>query len=122
VLRPLARAPHLVPLEVLVAMACAKCNDLCVRFAIQQPYELRRAIEIAKQNVEDGTISEIPDANPLSQVSFSALAAGKPWDDIVAFRFRCNSCAELFSLHAETYHGSGGYWEPENNKSVRKNL
>lgn len=103
-------------------MTCAKCNDLCVRFPIRQPYELRLAIDIAKQNIEDETISEVTDSNSLSQVSFSALAAGEPWDDIVGYRFRCNSCGELFSLHAETYHGSGGYWEPENKRSVREDL
>ena len=103
-------------------MACPKCNDLCVRFAIRQPYELRRAIEITKQNIEDGTLLEIRNANPLSRISFSSLVAGEPWDDIVDFRFCCKSCGELFSLHAETYHGSGGYWEPDNTKSARETI
>lgn len=103
-------------------MSCEKCQDLCVRFAIRQPNELRRAIQIAKQNLDDGTISEVPNPDPISRVTFSALAKGEPWDDIVGYRFRCCSCGELFSLHAETYHGSGGYWEPENKESVRENL
>jgi hypothetical protein len=103
-------------------MPCAKCNDLCVRFPIRSPRELKRAIEIAKQNVDDGTVSEVQVADSPSQVRFSQLAAGEPWDDIVRYRFRCNSCRELFSLHAETYHGSGGYWEPENKRPVRENL
>jgi hypothetical protein len=103
-------------------MACAKCDELCVRFPIRQPHELRRAIEIASQNVADGTISEVPDTNSYSEVSFSELAAGEPWGDTVGYRFRCNVCGELFSLHAETYHGSGGYWEPENPKAVREQL
>ncbi len=103
-------------------MPCEKCNELCVRFAIRQPRDLQRAIEIAKQNIDDGTITEISDSTPISQITFSALATGQPWDDIVGYRFRCNSCGEIFSLHAETYHGSGGYWEPENRASVRENL
>jgi hypothetical protein len=103
-------------------MACEKCIDLCVQFAIRQPYELRRAIEIIRQNIEDGTLSEAPDSNLLSRVSFSALAAEEPWEDWVAYRFLCNSCGESFSLHAETYHGGGGYWEPDNFDSVRKKL
>ena len=103
-------------------MSCEKCQDLCVRFAIRQPNELRRAIQIAKQNLDDGTISEVPNSDPISRVTFSALAKGEPWDDIVGYRFHCCSCGELFSLHAETYHGSGGYWEPDNKESVRENL
>lgn len=103
-------------------MPCDKCRDLCVRFAIRQPHELRRAILIAQQNLDDGTITELAATNPDSQTTFSAIARGEPWDDIVGYRFRCNACGELFSLHAETYHGSGGYWEPENRKSVRENL
>ena len=102
-------------------MPCEKCNDLCVRFAIRRPQDLRRAIQIASQKVEAGEISEVPDTSP-SQVPFSALASGEPWDDIVGYRFRCNTCGEMFSLHAETYHGSGGYFEPEARASIREDL
>jgi hypothetical protein len=103
-------------------MPCEKCNDLCIRFAIQQPRELRLAIKIARQNIVDGTISEQPGIKPLSDVPFSALAEGAKWGDIVDYRFRCNSCGELFTLQAETYHGSGGFWEPEKKTSIRDNL
>lgn len=103
-------------------MSCEKCKDLCVRFAIRQPHESRRAIEIVKQNLDDGTVTEEPSSDPISQVRFAVLARGEQWDDIVGYRFRCSSCGELFSLHAETYHGSGGYWEPENSESVREDL
>lgn len=57
-------------------MACEKCEDLCVRFAIRQPHELKQAIKIAGENVTDGTISEIPNPDPISQVTFSELVAG----------------------------------------------
>ena len=109
-------------MSTLAIMSCNKCQDLCIRFPISQPHELRRAIEISKQNVEDGTICEVPDTHSVSQVSFSDLAAGKPWGDMVILRFRCNSCGEVFTLHAETYHGSGGSWEPENRSVVREGL
>ena len=103
-------------------MSCEKCEDLCVRFAIHAPYQLRQAIRIAKQNLDDLTLSEIEESPFSMQASFSQVADGGPWDDVVGYRFRCTSCGEMFSLHAETYHGSGGYWEPENSSSVRKNL
>jgi hypothetical protein len=103
-------------------MPCEKCAELCVRYQIQQPRELRKAIDIARQNIEDGTIVELQSSSPVSQVPFSALASGAAWNDIVEHRFRCANCGELFSLHAETYHGSGGYWEPDNRESTRENL
>ncbi len=58
-------------------MSCEKCKDLCVRFAIRQPHELRRAIQIAKQNLDDGTITEVPNPDPISQVTFAAIAKGE---------------------------------------------
>ena len=103
-------------------MACEKCNDLCVRFAIRQPHQLKQAIKIASENVADGTISEIQDPAPICQATFSELAAGGQWDDVLAYRFTCNTCGEEFSLHAETYHGSGGYWEPVKSGVAHANL
>lgn len=55
-------------------------------------------------------------------VSFGELAKGAAWDDYVEYHFRCLHCDEKFLLHAETYHGSGGYWEPQDPKSVRANV
>jgi hypothetical protein len=103
-------------------MACEKCKDLCVRFDIRHPYQLKQSIKIVRENIEDGTISEIKSKNRISAVTFSELSAGEPWDDIVIYKFRCNSCREKFLLHAETFHGSGGCWEPVNSKVIRKSL
>jgi hypothetical protein len=103
-------------------MSCKKCSDLCVRIPLHHPSDLRRAIQIANENVVDGTISDISDNSALGGPSFSQVFAGEPWDDIVGYRFKCTTCGELFSLHAETYHGHGGFWEPENRKSVREDL
>lgn len=102
-------------------MACEKCEELCVRYAIRLPSDLRKAISIANQNVADGTLVDTTDPSAHS-VSFAQLAAGEAWDDIVAYQFKCSSCSEKFSLHAETYHGSGGYWEPVRKAVVRENL
>ena len=103
-------------------MPCEKCADLCVRYPIRQPNDLLKAIKIARQNVEDGTIIELPDLKSINQNSFSAVASGEVWGDIFEYNFCCSNCSERFSLHAETYHGSGGYWEPKNKSSVRENL
>lgn len=93
-------------------MPCANCHDLCIRVRIRSPQDLERAIRIASKNVEDGTVVEIEKPNPQGAVPFSSLAKGGQWDDLVSFRFKCPNCGEEFSLSAETYHGSGGYWQP----------
>ncbi|ACX94951.1 hypothetical protein [Halothiobacillus neapolitanus] len=102
-------------------MACDKCKELCIRYAIRLPGNLRKAISIASQNVTDGTLIDTTDPSAHS-VSFAQLAAGQTWDDIVAYHFRCSCCGEQFSLHAETYHGSGGFWEPVRKAAIRENL
>jgi hypothetical protein len=100
-------------------MTCAKCQDLCVRYEIRSPKDLGKALTIAKQNVDDGTVSEIVDKNPLGLPPFGSLRPNGPWDDLIAYRFRCTDCGELFSLNAETYHGQGGAWEPERRAAIR---
>lgn len=103
-------------------MACDQCADLCVRYAIKHPRELRRAIQIAAENIADKTIVEMVTAPPPVSVSFVELAKGAAWDDIVEYHFRCRHCDEKFWLHAETFHGSGGYWEPNHPESIRETI
>jgi hypothetical protein len=73
---------------------------------------------IARENLNDGTLSEIRGINPLGLPAFQTLNPDGPWDDIVAYRFSCETCGEVFSLHAETYHGQGGAWEPERKSAI----
>jgi hypothetical protein len=104
-------------------MACRKCHDLCIRFHLQQPSQLKKAIKIAAQNVEDRTISEVKGSGSIwQQPAFSELVAGGHWGDVLSYQFQCNSCGERFKLHAETYHGGGGYWEPINPRAAHANL
>lgn len=103
-------------------MACARCRDLCVRYAIGHPRELRKAIQIAAENIADKTLIEVISDNSSISVSFDKLAAGAAWDDYVEYYFRCLHCDEAFGLHAETYHGSGGCWEPKAATSIRDNI
>ncbi|WP_321948457.1 hypothetical protein [Paraburkholderia sp. J10-1] len=104
------------------SVACNQCADLCVRYAIRHPRELRKAIQIAGENIADKTIAEVIPESPCVSVSFVELAKGAVWDDVVEYHFRCLHCDEKFWLHAETYHGSGGYWEPKDPKSIRENI
>lgn len=93
-------------------MSCPSCVDLCVRYRIDSPDELRKAIRIAAQNVQDGTLREVVSPENGNRLTFHELAQGAVWDDLVSYYFQCRTCGQSFHLHAETYHGSGGYWEP----------
>lgn len=101
-------------------MSCKICEDLCVRFPVRSPGDLKKAVDIVMQNVGDGTIVELH-SSP-SSMKISELVADAPWEDCVEHHFRCSQCGELFWLRAETYHGSGGYWEPEDQAAVLKNI
>lgn len=103
-------------------MACDRCADLCVRYAIRSPRELHKAIQIARENIADKTIAEVTPERPCVSALFTDLAKGAAWDDYVEYHFRCTHCDEAFWLHAETYHGSGGYWEPKDPTSICDNI
>jgi hypothetical protein len=91
---------------------CEHCADLRQRVPIRVPADLRQALRVARANVADGTIIEVPPTSPLAYEPFSSVSVDGPWADIVGYGFRCVHCGQLFSLSAETYHGSGGEWRP----------
>ena len=89
---------------------CPSCNDLNIEFRIKLPDDLRQAIAVTSDNLADGTISDVTtdgDCKP-----FDELVSSGKWDDVLLYRFKCNTCGQLFELSAETYHGAGGWWRP----------
>lgn len=105
-------------------MSCQRCDDLCIVFPIRAPADLRKAIAVAGDNLRDGTLEEIALGSSVleKQLPFSSVTAGAQVGDLVLYRFRCTTCGELFSLSAETFHGSGGAWCPDREGSVREAL
>lgn len=97
-------------------MSCQHCQELCVKYIIRTPDQLRKAIRVAKAALSDKTLTEIHTADNWNQYSFNECAEKMVWGDIVDYHFACNRCETQFVLGAETYHGSGGYWSPENEK------
>jgi adenine-specific DNA methylase len=91
---------------------CERCAALRRRFNIRSPADLSQAIRVARVNIADGTIEEVPSLSRVLHEPFSAISADGPWEDVVGYGFRCTSCGQLFYLSAETYHGSGGEWRP----------
>jgi hypothetical protein len=103
-------------------MSCRSCSDLCIRYRIGSPSELGKAIRIAFQNVQDGTLREVDPPENDSGPTFSELAQGAAWGDVVSFGFECQTCGQSFRLHAETYHGSGGYWESVTSNTIERSV
>lgn len=65
---------------------------------------------MAKQALEQRVLVEVPELRSHWSVPFDEVVASGPWDDLVSYGFKCLSCAQVFVLKAETYHGSGGEW------------
>ncbi|PXF64465.1 hypothetical protein DL796_04825 [Kangiella spongicola] len=85
--------------------------EVCSRFPcqIRSPQELKRSLRKA---------SELVDSEKLEYLGkgywgdrFAKIRHGGSWGDFVTNFFRCTHCTQLFHLHAETYHGSGGAFE-----------
>ncbi|MBD9063821.1 MAG: hypothetical protein EGQ02_05955, partial [Enterobacter cloacae] len=94
-------------------MSCEHCRELCVKYVIRTPDQLRKAIRIARNAINEGMLSEVLTKDDWNQYSFSECAEKMIWGDIVDYHFACNFCGTQFVLGAETYHGSEGYWSPE---------
>jgi len=89
---------------------CPSCKDLNTEFQIKLPSDLRQAIAVTRDNLADGTISDVTTGGNCKP--FDELVSSGKWDDVLLYRFRCNTCGQLFELSAETYHGAGGRWKP----------
>ena len=94
---------------------CPSCKDLNTEFQIKLPSDLRKAIAVTRDNLADGTISDVTTGGDCKP--FSELVSSGKWDDVLLYHFQCNTCGQLFELSAETYHGAGGRWKPVDNRS-----
>jgi hypothetical protein len=90
-------------------MTCDSCLRLTSETPIRTPANLKQVIAKVAKAVNQGVVKY--EGAGQSGDPFSSLAKGGPWSDIVSNYFSCISCGQLFHLHAETYHGSGGAFE-----------
>ena len=95
---------------------CEHCAEVNQKIRIHTSYELQRAIRVIRANLADGTIKLdvklISDIAPTKMLEFSDLSEKGTWPDYIEYYFRCIACDQAFRLAVETYHGSGGTWEP----------
>jgi len=88
-------------------MSCCQCES--INKVIKVPRDLTEAILFAKLKIEDGTLNYLGAGSYGDP--FLQIASGKGWSDFVDNYFSCVTCDQIFNLHAETYHGSGGKLE-----------
>jgi len=91
---------------------CGRCGPLQRHADIRSPGNLVRVLQTVQEEVANGTLAEMPWNSPWCYEPFASVNAAGPWDDILSYRFRCMFCGHSFTLKAETYHGSGGAWQP----------
>jgi hypothetical protein len=92
------------------------CISLMREFRIKTPHDLKELLQIIRHSLASGEIREDPywpDGQLyVPQLPFSALPPEGPWPDYFEYYFRCVDTGVLFRLSVETYHGSGGTWQP----------
>ena len=50
--------------------------------------------------------------------AFEQLLDSGVLPDIIQYYFRCSNCNLLFEFFANTYHGSGGKWQPVDDEDL----
>lgn len=62
-------------------MSCEHCRELCVKYVIRTPDQLRKAIRIARNAINEGMLSEVLTKDDWYQYSFSECAEKMIWGD-----------------------------------------
>lgn len=76
-------------------MSCKQCQELCVKYVIREPEQLRSAIRIAERALNEEILVETKSADDWNQYSFRECAEKMIWGDIVDYQYV--SIAELSS-------------------------
>ena len=93
---------------------CPKCQGFGRQLQVKHPHECYGLIRQIEQVVSEGTFASVAGNFKLADVR-----PGAPWpDDCIHHTFRCTNCSQTFRLAVETYHGSGGTWQPVGENSV----
>lgn len=105
---------------------CQYCDALKLRVAIKSPDQLSNVLLRAADYLASGVLADISRDYAQHDFAMSFAECGYTietaasnkrrlfgWHDFVCHYFQCIHCHAVFSLNAETYHGSGGEWKLE---------
>ena len=73
---------------------CPSCKDLNIEFQIRFPSDLRKAVAVTRDNLADGTISDITKGFGMP---FRELVSSSQWDDALLYYFQCNTCGSYLN-------------------------
>lgn len=91
-------------------MPCEECRELSTH-TFRSPDDLLHAVRLATEEMDRGVLSRVA-AEPLGTYAREALESSLEsgaLPNVVRYRFRCEVCGDLFTLHADTGSGAGGW-------------
>ena len=89
---------------------CPACEGFSEKIRIHTPGQYFNLLTQVKEVLAQGTLVLLHGNTDLAD-----LGPTRPWpDDLIEHTFECPRCHQQFRLAVETYHGSGGSWQPIN--------
>lgn len=104
-------------------MDCNHCQEVNLKSLIGSPKQFEKVLRVIRANLADGIIVEsiywpkgkMKTCNtPFNEVN----GLGPYQEDIFLYYFECPKCHQVYELHCNTYHGSGGAWKPLDEKCL----
>ena len=92
------------------SVSCEECRELSTH-SFRSTDDLVHAIRLATEEVERGVLGRVTSeqlASAEQEALDSSLTSGA-LPNSVRYRFRCEVCGALFTLHADTHSGQGGW-------------
>lgn len=91
-------------------MPCIECRDL-TSHAFRTADDLINAVRLAAEEVDRGVLAraEVRSLAPHEQEALDSSIASGALPSRVHYRFRCETCFDLFTLEAETNTGTGSW-------------
>ena len=87
---------------------CPRCRGYAEVVRIKQPHEYFDLLRQVRALLVEGTL-RLESGN----CALDEVQKDKHWpSDHIEHKFSCSACDQRFRLAVETYHGSGGRWEP----------
>ncbi len=95
-------------------MSCEECRELTTH-TFRSPEDLVHAVRLATEEMERGVLSRV-NSEALGCAAREALDSSLDSGALpgsLRYRFRCEICGDLFTLHADTTTGAGGWTREE---------
>lgn len=91
-------------------MPCEECRELTTH-TFRSPDDLLHAVRLATEEVDRGVLSRVNsrELGPAERQALDSSLESGALPGTVRFQFRCEVCGDLFTLHADTETGQGGW-------------